>query len=134
MNDYSKIKKISMWLFFLANLWLIVGFIILVNDSMSFDCYISSWDDELYCYNYSQSGDALFILPIIYSFIFPLVYWVFYYPLKSAQDFIETLKIKEVRYLPIPNLVIQEKIEPTNQVPTVIIKNINVQDSVVTEE
>jgi hypothetical protein len=134
MNDYSKIKKISMCLFFLANLWIMVGYILLVNASLYFDCYISSWNDELYCYTYNQSADTLVILPIIYSFIFPLVYWVFYYPLKSAQDFIETLKIKEVRYLPIPNLMIQEKIEPTNQVPTVIIKNFNVQDSVVTEE
>ena len=59
--------------------------------------------------------------------------------MKFVQDYTKLLKDSketEIRYLPMPNLLIEKAVEPQplNQVPNIVIKNINVKDGVITEE
>jgi len=138
MNDeYIKIRRISLGLFFLANMWITVAYIAIFNDLSYVDCYTSSYSGDVYCNNRFHDGEVAIILPIIYSFTFPLIYFVFYFPLKFIQDYtilLKNSKEQEIRYLPMPNLQIEKVSETTQETPNIVIKNINVKDGVITEE
>ena len=65
MNDYNKIKKISMGLFFVANMWIIVAYIALFNDMSYVDCYTSYYGDgDVYC-NIRMYGAELMIIVLL---------------------------------------------------------------------
>jgi len=136
-EEYEKIRRISLGLFFVANMWITVGYIVIINDLTYVDCYVSSYSGEVYCNNRIHDGEVMVILPIIYSVTFPLVYCIFYYPSKFIQDYTNLLKNskeQEIRYLPMPNLPIEKVSEIKHETPNIVIKNINVKDGVITEE
>jgi hypothetical protein len=107
-------------------------------DSSYIDCYESSWSGNTYCDEMHYDSALLWLLPLIYTVAFPLVYWIFYYPLKFIQDYTNLLKDskeKEIRYLPMPDFHSIEKVNDIkHETPNIVIKNINVKDGVITEE
>ena len=137
-EDYEKIRRMSLGLFFAANIWIFVFYVALWMNSTYIDCYESSWSGDIYCDEMNYGGtELLWLLPLIYTVAFPLVYWIFYYPLKFIQDYTNLLKDskeKEIRYLPMPTIPIERVNEITHETPNIVIKNINVKDGVITEE
>jgi len=138
MNDeYIKIRRISLGLFFAANIWIMFSYFMIYDDGLRVDCWTSNSSGNTYCDSEQRNFPELFLLPLIYTVAFPLVYWIFFYPLKFIQDYTNLLKNskeQEIRYLPMPNLPIEKVNETTQETPNIVIKNINVQDGVITEE
>jgi hypothetical protein len=135
-EDYEKIRRISLGLFFVANIWLMFWYVVIYDDGLRVDCWTSSYGNT-WCDVEQRNYAALLLLPLIYSVAFPLVYWIFYYPLKFIQDYTNLLKNskeQEIRYLPMPNLPIEKVSEIKHETPNIVIKNINVKDGVITEE
>ena len=136
-EDYEKIRRIALGLFFVANIWILFGYLVLYDDGLRMDCWTSTYSNTTWCDVEQRNYAGLLILPLIYSVAFPLVYWIFYYPLKFIQDYTNLLKNskeQEIRYLPMPNLPIEKVSEIKPETPNIVIKNINVKDGVITEE